>query len=135
MNKLMKTFIIMVLMVIICSFALPIFAKNTDLKKGDIKTGKDGWITWEPEAYDKSAASGRVAKTSDAVLSVVQVVAMGTAIIMLIVLGIKYISAAPSDKADIKKSAVAYVVGAIVLFAVTGILGVIQQFAVVITGK
>ena len=44
-------------------------------------------------------------------------------------------TAAAGDKADIKKSAVAYVVGAIVIFAVTGILGVIQQFAVVITGK
>ena len=51
------------------------------------------------------------------------------AIIMLIVLAIKYISAAPGDKADIKKHAVVYVVGAIVLFAASGILGIIKNFA------
>jgi hypothetical protein len=51
---------------------------------------------------------------------------------MLLTVAMKYMSAAPGDKADIKKSAVAYVVGAIVLFAVTGILTIIEQFAVVI---
>ena len=48
---------------------------------------------------------------------------------MLIVLAIKYISAAPGDKADIKKHAVIYVVGAIVLFAATGILQIIKSFS------
>ena len=48
---------------------------------------------------------------------------------MLIVLAIKYISAAPSDKAEIKKHAVVYVVGAIVLFAASGILQIIKNFA------
>ena len=48
---------------------------------------------------------------------------------MLIVLAIKYISAAPGDKAEIKKHAVVYVVGAIILFAATGILGIVKNFA------
>ena len=51
---------------------------------------------------------------------------------LLLTVAMKYMSSAPGDKADIKKSAVAYVVGAIVLFAVTGILTIIEQFAVVI---
>ena len=42
-------------------------------------------------------------------------------------------SAAPGEKAEIKKSAVVYVVGAIVLFAVTGLLTIIEKFATVIT--
>ena len=62
-------------------------------------------------------------------LYIMQVVGMGVAIIMLIVLAIKYISAAPGDKADIKKHAVVYVVGAIVLFAASGILGIVKKFA------
>ena len=48
---------------------------------------------------------------------------------MLIVLAIKYISAAPGDKAEIKKHAVVYVVGAVILFAATGILGIVKNFA------
>ena len=62
------------------------------------------------------------------VLGIVQIVGTGVAVIMLIVLAIKYISAAPGDKADIKKHAVVYVVGAVVLFAASGILGIVKNF-------
>ena len=48
---------------------------------------------------------------------------------MLIVLAIKYISAAPNDKAEIKKHAVVYIVGAIVLFAASALLGIVKNFA------
>ena len=60
------------------------------------------------------------------VLGIVQVIGIAIAVIMLIVLAIKYISAAPSDKADIKKSVWVYVVGAIVLFGAAGILQIIK---------
>ena len=62
-------------------------------------------------------------------INLVQVIGMAVAIIMLIVMAIKYISAAPSEKAELKKSATIYVVGAIVLFAATGILQVVKNFA------
>ena len=42
-------------------------------------------------------------------------------------------STAPWDKATIKNHAVVYVVGAIVMFACTGILGIIKQFASVVS--
>ena len=67
-----------------------------------------------------------------AIITITRIIAVGVAIIMLLVLAMKYMSAAPGDKAEIKKSAVIYVVGAIVLFAVGGILTIIQNFAGVI---
>ncbi len=48
---------------------------------------------------------------------------------MLVYVAIKYMSAAPSEKAEFKKSATAYIVGAVVLFAASNILGVIADFA------
>ncbi len=63
------------------------------------------------------------------ILAVVQVIGVAVAIIMLIVLAIKYMSSAPNDRAEIKKHAVVYIVGAIVLFAASGILGIIRGFA------
>ena len=48
---------------------------------------------------------------------------------MLTYVAIKYMSAAPSEKAEFKKSATAMIVGAIVLFAATQILTVIANFA------
>lgn len=63
------------------------------------------------------------------VITVARVVGVAVAIVMLLAVAMKYMTAAPGEKADIKKSAVVYVVGAVVLFAVTGILGIINSFA------
>ncbi len=67
-----------------------------------------------------------------AIITVVRIVAVGVAIIMLVVLAMKYMISAPGDRADIKKHAVIYIVGAVVLFASSGILGIIQNFAGII---
>ena len=79
--------------------------------------------------HDNSTASASIKNVLNAVLNIAQVVGIAIAVIMLIVLAIKYISAAPGDKADIKKHAVVYIVGAVVLFAASGILGIIKSFA------
>lgn len=81
------------------------------------------------DAQDTSGAASSINAIIQALLTIAQVVGVGVAVIMLIVLAIKYISAAPGDKADIKKHAVVYVVGAIVLFAASGILQIIKNFA------
>lgn len=80
-------------------------------------------------AEDTTGTAGTVNKIIGTIITVVQIIGVGVAIIMLIVLAIKYISAAPSDKAEIKKHAVVYVVGAVVLFAASGILGIIKNLA------
>ncbi len=79
---------------------------------------------------DNSTASGTFTQVIGSIITLVQVVGMGVAIIMLVVMAIKYISAAPSEKAELKKGITIYVVGAIVLFAASGILQVIKNFAV-----
>ena len=80
-------------------------------------------------AKDETPTSGIVLKIIQSVLVVTQVIGIGVAVIMLIVLAIKYISAAPSDKAEIKKHMVVYVVGAVLLFGAAGILEIIKRFA------
>ena len=80
-------------------------------------------------ASDTSGAASSLNRIIGSVITIVQVIGVGVAIIMLIVLAIKYISAAPGDKADIKKHAVVYVVGALVLFGASGILQIIKNFA------
>ena len=66
---------------------------------------------------------------ASAVISITRVIALGVAIIMIIVLAMKYMMAAPGDRAEIKKHAVVYIVGAVVMFACSGILGIIQDFS------
>lgn len=85
---------------------------------------------------DPSTMTGTSGTTSakfntilNTILGIVQVIGVAIAVIMLIVLAIKYISAAPGDKAEIKKHAVVYIVGAVVLFGATGLLQIIKNFA------
>ncbi len=63
------------------------------------------------------------------VIVITQVIGVGTALIMAIILGMKYMVSAPDDKAQIKKHAVVYVIGAVVLFGAAGILEIIKNFA------
>ncbi len=74
-------------------------------------------------------ADSAIGNIGGMVLTIAQIVGTAVAVIMLIVLAIKYISAAPNDKADIKKHAVVYIVGAIVLFAASALLGIVKNFA------
>ena len=78
---------------------------------------------------DESGASESAQNIVGAILSIAKVIAVGVALIMLIVLAIKYMSASAGDKAEIKKHAVVYVTGAIVLFGSAGILSIIEEFA------
>lgn len=84
------------------------------------------------ETDKPTGASNTAMNVVATVISSVRIIGVCFAVVMLLTVAMKYMSSAPGDKADIKKSAVAYVVGAIVLFAVTGILTIIEQFAVVI---
>ncbi len=79
-----------------------------------------------PDDQDVTSATRNVMGT---VINTIKIVGTGVAIIMITYVAIKYMSAAPSEKAEFKKSAVAYIVGAIVLFAASNILSVINNFA------
>ena len=78
---------------------------------------------------DAGTAGQGVQNITSRVLGIMQIIAMAVAVVILVVLAIKYISAAPSEKADIKKSAVVYIIGVVLLFAGAGILRLIQSFA------
>lgn len=68
-------------------------------------------------------------KVTNTVISVVRIVAVGTALIMLMVLGMKYMISAPSDRADIKKHLIAYVIGAFIVFGSATIIGILIDLA------
>ncbi len=72
--------------------------------------------------------SKKVQNIGNQILGIVQVVAITIAVIMLVVLAIKYLTSSPNEKADVKKSAMTYVIGAIVLFGSSGLLQVIKGF-------
>lgn len=122
MKTLKKIFIVVIIsLLILIAFQNNIFAYEW-MKEVNNQAGAQ--VGAEGQNVVKS-----VTNVSGAVLTVARVICVGIAIIMLIVLAIKYMSSAPGDKATIKKHAVVYVVGAVVMFASSGILGIIQKFS------
>ena len=87
-------------------------------------------LTQAFQAEDESGASEAAGKMIGMIINIAQVIGTGVAIIMLIVLAIKYIAASPEGKAEIKKNATVYIVGAVILFAASGILAIVRRFAV-----
>lgn len=78
-------------------------------------------------AIDTSEGEELVQDVIDVILSVVRIVAIGIAVIMITVLGIKYIAAAPSEKANIKNQLITFTVGAVVVIGTTSILTMIKN--------
>ena len=114
LRKYLKIIIALLLIATICTSLSMVYAEVAVPTAGTVKGGAD------------KAASNIVG----AVITMVQIVAFAAAVIMLMFLGIKYITASPDGKAEIKKSATQYVVGAVILFAATGILQIVKSFAV-----
>lgn len=84
---------------------------------------------FEPiEPKPAGAAGEKVTNTAGQILTIVRIVGMAVAVIMLTILGIKYVAASPNEKADYKKGMTVYVVGAVLLFGASALLSVIQKF-------
>lgn len=77
-------------------------------------------------------ASEKVFNIAGVILGVAQAIGVSVAVIMLVVIAIKYITASAEGKAEVKKYAVGYILGAVLLFAGVAILRIIQEFAVVL---
>ena len=112
-SKMMKIMSLsMVLMLMFAVVAMPVMAGTLNI----------------PDPNYGAAGTNGIKNAGSNIAGIAATVGVAVAVVILIWLAIKYITAAPSDKADIKKSAVAYVIGAVLLFAASGVLALIQSF-------
>ena len=63
-----------------------------------------------------------------AILNTIRVASAGIAVVILIVLACKYMLASAGDRADIKKYAMNYIIGALIMFGATAITSIIKTF-------
>lgn len=116
-NSFMKIFVSVLTILLVSSCIIPNF------------TYAAGWSNVHQfDTLNDATLDSKVQSIIGAILNVTRIIATGIAIIMLVVLAMKYMMSAPGERADIKKHAVVYVVGAIVLFGASGILTIIQTF-------
>lgn len=114
-KNVVRVFSVLLIIFVLCSSLMPVFAgSGVEIPASD--------------AGDKGSEAANAARDiGNTVLGVVQVISGFTAVILLVILAIKYMTSSPEGKADIKKTAIIYVVGAFVLFGASWILGMLQS--------
>ncbi len=75
------------------------------------------------------AGGTKVGGVINNVIGLLQVVGTGISIIVITILGIKYILASPGEKADIKKSAIPIVIGCVLLFGAVNLMAAVEEFS------
>lgn len=83
-----------------------------------------------PDIYDPSLGpqeSSEFVKVANMILGIVRAIGTILSVIMAIMLGIKYLMGSVDEKADFKKTMIPYIVGIVLLFAGSQIVGIIQS--------
>lgn len=76
-----------------------------------------------------SNAQTDVMNIGNQIIGIITTVGVVVAVVILLVLGIKYMMGSASEKAEYKKTMIPYIVGALLIFAGTSIVKVVYQLA------
>ena len=74
-------------------------------------------------------------KVGNNIVTIIQVVGIVIAVIVLLVIGIKYMMGSSSEKAEYKKTMITYIVGAVLIFAGTSLVRVIYSLSTSVSTK
>lgn len=72
--------------------------------------------------------SSGIPKVINTIIGIIQYVGTGISLIVVTILGIKYVMASPQDKAEVKKQITPILIGCILLFGATNIAVIIENF-------
>ena len=110
-RKIIYIMTIAILLVLSCTTIV-----NAELKPGDL----DGTTS--------SDAVTAVTKVGNNVIGILTTVGVVLSVIVLIVIGIKYMMGSAEEKAEYKKTMIPYIIGAALIFAASAIATVVYNF-------
>lgn len=109
--------VVLVILMILLSISSVVLA--TDLSGKIDQIGKG----------NPDASTDKVISLGQTIVTIMQTVGIVVAVVVLLVLGIKYMMGSAEEKAEYKKTMIPYVVGAVLIFAATTIVNVVYQLA------
>ena len=86
-------------------------------------------IPVDPSSVKPGPPSAELDSVIGVILGVIRVIGAVVMVATIVIIGIKYIMTSVEGKADLKKVAIPYLIGAILLFAGTQFVGIIYNFA------
>lgn len=112
-------FLLLVVLMVIGNFTVSLATTGGSKSNFDFKAFDSG---------GDSSVDSAAQTVMGTAISVIRIVATGVSIIMLSYIGIKYMMAAPAERADFKKSIPIYILGAVLVFGAGNILTVIANY-------
>lgn len=91
----------------------------------DVKSAMGGLKT----PTSSFSGSDKINPIINTAIGFIQIAGTGIAMIMVTILGIKYMLASPGEKADVKKQITPMAIGAFILFASANLVQIIYDFA------
>ncbi|MBR3132980.1 MAG: TrbC/VirB2 family protein [Clostridia bacterium] len=82
---------------------------------------------FENHPITSSNDTDSIFKAGDGIISLLQLVGVGIAVVSTLVLGIKYMYSSPNEKADIKSKLIPWITGGILIFGATTIVKIIES--------
>jgi len=122
-----RNLIIAFKMMIILIFSMMAIMVNASLvyASGEVIDPDD----YKPDSQIAAQNADELKRIGNIIIGSVRVVGSIASIIVLIVLGIKYMMGGIEEKAQFKKTMGPYIVGAVMVFAIVNILGIVVEFA------
>ena len=111
--------ILLIVVALVASLSTIALAANTDMS-GTIDQIAQG---------KPSVQNDKIIGLGQSIVTIMQTVGIVVAVVVLLVLGIKYMMGSAEEKAEYKKTMIPYLVGAILIFASTTIVNVVYQLA------
>lgn len=82
---------------------------------------------YNPKSEDNVIDADKLKDIGNIIIGYLQAIGSVVSVVVLIVLGIKYMIGSAEEKAEYKKTMMPYLIGAIMVFAITNILGIIAN--------
>ena len=130
-NKFLKIILATLIIIAIFNITNNVNAE-TIVKTKQMLNGNNGQVTFKQVDID-TIQTGPINPDSgmntmiSKIFGVVQYCCIAAAVIIVITSGVKYMASAPDQKADIKKQAIALVIGAAIIFSISTILRIIAN--------
>ena len=85
----------------------------------------------DPSGYqgDNNITTDKIDTLGNQIITIVSTIGSIASVVVLIVLGIKYMMGSAEEKAEYKKTLLPYIIGAVLIFAASTIAGVVFNFA------
>lgn len=83
--------------------------------------------SYKPDSQSEVTGATSFLNMSNKLIGIVQMIGSIVSVAALIIIGIKYILGSVEEKAEYKKTLKPYLIGAIMVFAITNVLAIIQD--------